>query len=167
MGIWNGVEELSAALEEHLSAELATVAAAHEVSLDTEFTLFKRERAPTFLKRVTGPGVGVWFESARTGAQSQNRRDWTLMAVVDYGVTGGDRDQVAEQVELAIEAIMRVVDRLATTGTLLEAAARGDSVIAIQDLSENVQAALASPSQVSPIVAAARVRIPIQQRDEL
>lgn len=166
MGIWSGVEELSAALEEHLAAEIETVATKRGKGLDTSFTLFKRERAATFMQRVTGVGVGVWFESAQTGAKNQGRRDWTLFANVDYGVRGSSRNAVAEQVELACEAIMRVVDRLATTGSILEAGAAGEGTRVIQDVSEQVQGA-AGVSDASPLIAAARIRIPIVQRDEL
>lgn len=167
MGAWSVTEEVLAAVETHLATDIQTVATARSVMLDSTFAVFPRERAETFAGKVTGAGVGVWVESARTGAYSQGKRDWSVVAVIDYSFRGGNRNEVALQVELVTEALMAVVDRLPTTGSLMLASEDPRGTRVIQDISERVQEAAGKVAKLTPVVAAARVRIPITQRDEI
>ena len=162
MGIYEVATELEAAIKANLKTQIQAVDTAKSIPLDSQFTIYSRERAETFhTKRL--PGVGVYIRSATTGAKrSGTLRDWNAIAVVDYFVRGRDRDTIAKQVELTLDAMMRVVDKLAGTGTIAGAGELPFNTSIFHDVDELIQEAAASGG---PFLGGFRMEIPIRQRD--
>jgi len=167
MGVWKATKEVAGAVEDNLAAKLSEVSGETGVSLDTAFSVFRRARAESVWDRGSETAsVGVWIRVARTGAASQKARDWTMTAVIDYTYRGQDRDAVAEQVELATDALMRVVDLLVARDTVIASGEREGETVAVHDIDDMVQEA-ADLGGVGPYVAATRIEIPILQREVL
>src|SRR5207302_7433147 len=80
--------------------------------------------APTFVKRqkaemftalgVTLPAIGIYIPRAWTQAKSQTQRDTRCQCVLDWYARNADPVLLAKQTELAVEALLRSVDRLTT-----------------------------------------------------
>ncbi len=161
MSVYETTNEFETAIKANFATHIAAVATDRSVTLDSAFTFYKRERVETFHKR-TLPGVGLWGLSAKTGAKRVERRDWIVTMVIDYFARSSDRNKLGEQVELAMEAMMRVVDGLAGSGTLMGASEDEFTTAAIHDIDELIQ-----ETTTGPFVAGFRLQVPIRQRDEL
>ncbi len=163
MGLYDVRTEIQTAISANFATHLATVATLKGVSLDTSFTLYPFERVDTFHAKSL-PGVGVWIRSAAVGAKRQTRRDWNVVVGIDYGYRGPSRTGVGQQLELALDAMMRVIDGLAGTGTIQGAGEEEFATVAVHDLDELLQEG-GGVSVGSPIAGAFRVEVPINQQD--
>lgn len=161
MGIYEVATELEAAVKANLATQIQAVDAAKSIPLNSKFTIYSRERAETFHTKQL-PGVGVYIRSTTTGAKRQGLRDWDAIAVIDYFVTGRRRVEIANQIELTIDAMMRVIDGLAGTGTIMGAAELNFQTTIFHDVDELIQEAALSGG---PIIAGFRMEVPIRQRD--
>lgn len=168
MGVYQATEDVIAKIEANLSGHIQDVGTGASKSPDTGFDVFRRARAPSIWDRGDHPGsVGVWFRTLRTAAASQNNRDWECQCALDYTYRGQIREDVAEQVELVTDALMRIVDDLVedTTNTLI-AAAEGGEVVVVHDVDQMVQEA-AGLGSGGPYVGATRLEFPVRQRETL
>ncbi len=163
MGLYDVRTELQNAINANFTTHLAAIASEQSVTLDTTFTLYPLERLDTFHAK-TLPGVGVWIRSAAVGAKRQTRRDWNVVVGIDYGFGGSNRETVGRQVELALDAMMRVIDGLAQTGTIQGAGEEEFATVAVHDVDELLQEG-GGVSIGSPIIAGFRIEVPVNQQD--
>lgn len=167
MGIWKTTTEAADALEDDLASKINEVAGEVGKSLDSAFDLFHRGRAPSIIDRGDSTAsVGVWIQSAQTGSASQKQRKWQSQLVIDYTYRGQDRTEVAEQVELATDAIMRVVDDMVTRDTIAGAGEERGGTVSVHDIDDLVQE-MASIGSSGPYKAATRIQTPVEQRETL
>lgn len=168
MGVFQAMEDVIAKIETNLSGHIQDVGSGASRSPDTTFDIFRRARAQSIWDQGgQSASVGVWFRSLRTSAASQNNRDWACQCVIDYTYRGQNRTDVAEQVELVTDALMRIVDDLVddTTNTLIAAAEGGDAVV-VQDVDQLIQSEAGLGSS-GPYAAATRIEFPVRQRETL
>lgn len=80
----------------------------------TTATIVKRQTAETFVNLgITLPAVGVYARPAETGAKSQGRRQTRGLMVYDYYCEDDDPSKACRQRDLAAEASLKLVDRIA------------------------------------------------------
>lgn len=169
MGIYQATEDVVAKVDSALAGHLSDVGTAANKSLDTSFEINRRARAESIKDIGSTPAqVGVWFRTLRTTAASQTIRKWLCQCVIDYTYRGQERREVAEQVELATDAIMRVVDDLTedTTNTIQAAAEGGGDNTVVHDIGQLVQSEGGLGSG-GPYAAATRVEFTMLQRETL
>ena len=83
--------------------------------------VFKRRKAERFYAHTTC-GVGVYHEGGTTSrrkpgaASGAGIRDSRPMIVLDFYLRGTDESDVEEQTEVAIQALLRSIDAIPTTG---------------------------------------------------
>jgi hypothetical protein len=165
MGVYHVVTELESAINANLKTHIDAVATETGKTLDNTFTVYLRERAETFYQR-TLPGVGIWVRAVATGAKRAAQREWDVTTIIDYLFRGNKRRTVGEQVELTLDAMMRVIDGLAGTGTILGASEGEFATSPIHDINDLLQEA-AGVSERGPFVAGFRLEVPIRQREVL
>lgn len=165
MGLWKTTTEVVGALDANLTSRINEVAGEVGKSLDSSFETYRRARAQSIWNRGTGC-LGVWVQSAQTGSASQKSRDWHAQVVIDYTYRGQNRENVAEQVELVTDAIMRVVDDMVKRDTIIGSGEEPQGTATVHDIDDLVQEA-ASLTGGGPYVAATRVQFPVQQREVL
>jgi len=166
MGVYEITNELEAAINSNLATHMAAIDVAKDVKLVKRFKLYKRERAETFYQR-TLPGVGVWIFDVSTGAVSQARRKWDATAGIDYFFQGTDRQDVAKQVELTLDAMMRVIDGLtpaAGTNTIQGASENQFATQIVHDIDDLVQEASVG---VGEIISGFRIMLPVTTEDQV
>lgn len=167
MGVYRAINETATLIENNLAAKLTTVAGWHSVTLHTGFSLFKRSRAENNHRRDKAT-VSVWASSALTRAASQVRRRWKVELNVDYTFQGQDRDEVATQVELAVDALMLCVDLLPDAASTVSAASEEQfATVAITDLDDLLQDAAGDVTVSGPIMGGVRLTFPVIQHDTL
>jgi hypothetical protein len=112
--IRDALERVADIVAANFAVDLAALATAKGVTIDTTATIYKRRSKETFgtKRNPTLPGIGIFWLSGATNARRQDERDTTLTMVLDYYALDTDPDRLAEQVELAVEALLRSVDRL-------------------------------------------------------
>jgi hypothetical protein len=164
VGVYEITTELESAIDTNFAAKIAEVATEKSKSLDQKFTIYLRERIETFYQKSL-PGIGIWIRSVNTGSRRVQRRDWSAVAIVDYFVKGEKRTPVAEQVEFGLDAMMRVIDGLATTGTILGAGELEFNTLMVHDVNELLQES--GGLSKGAITAGFRIELPMRQRDEL
>lgn len=167
MGVYAATNEIASVLTDNLATELATVGTAASVSLVTGFTLVTRARAETAWKRDRAV-VAVWMGTAATRAKSQTRRRWKISLNIDYTFQGQDREEVAAQVELALEALMRCLDLVPEEAATLSGAGEEEyGSVAVTDLDELLAAAAGDVTPSGPILGGVRLTVPIVAHDNL
>jgi hypothetical protein len=123
--IYDQVEVIAQVVDANYAADMAALVAAKSLTgITTTATVIKRQSAETF-RRLGAPlpAIGVVHLRAATQAKDQQKRDTLGTVVLDYVALGADASKVAKQAELAAEALMRSVDRLAMAGGGLYGAA--------------------------------------------
>lgn len=169
MGVYTATEEVGTAVKNNLAAKIDAVATHEDVTLDNSFTFYDRERATTFWKK-SKAGAGVWVRSASTGAISQKERRWRVDMIVDYAYRGQDRSEVWKQIELTVDAIMRVVDDFisgSSTNSIIAAGEDRFGSVAMTDLDDKIQEASGDVTPHGPIGGAVRVEVPIIQKEQI
>lgn len=110
------VDQAAATLDAHFEADLAALLATHSiVGADPSLTVYPRRSAELFtaLKNHRLPGCGVYALHVRTQARVQGIRDNRLRITFDYFARGADPEVLTAQCELAAEALLQTIDRLA------------------------------------------------------
>lgn len=111
--IYDAVEDVASILAANFSTDLAALATAHSVTVDSTVTVKKRQGVENLVARGTLlPCLGVVGADASTQAVFQGTRDATVTITCDYYATGTDADVLAAQADLVAEAILLTVDRL-------------------------------------------------------
>ena len=115
--IFHALEQTYAVANTYFNTEHADVCADNSVTAPAPATLIKRQRAETS-QRLGGPAPRLGLHSVRgsTQAKDQQKRDNTTFLLADYYLEGTDPALLAAQAELAVEAVLRIVDRLALSG---------------------------------------------------
>lgn len=115
--MYDAVERAVAVLTANFDADMAAIVTDRAVAVTAQVaTVYKRREWSVFAELSTfsqaAPGIGVYATEATTNAKRQNERDWTVSVVAEYYARGPDPAKLAVQAELAVEAILRSVDRM-------------------------------------------------------
>ncbi len=144
MPLYDAIEIAAAAATAHFSTQLAAIVTARGLSgIDTTATIHKRRPAEHFAglnPDVNLPGIGVYptpDAASRTSAKWQGKRDWRNVLNYDYFAMGPDPAKLEEQVELSLEALMRVIDRMSGSGLLGMGEEPGSVAISVSELAES------------------------------
>lgn len=117
----SGLEALAAA---HFSANMVALVAAKglgALGIDTAVNVYGRQNAARFAgQEKTLPGLGCYVRAGRTQAKSQGERDSRLEAHFEYLCRGAVGTVTRVQAELALEAIVMLVDRFAEAANGIE-----------------------------------------------
>lgn len=112
--IWDGVEGVFAVMEANFDAQMAAVIALKglgALGLQATSTRQKRLRIAQMVSmRKPFPALGIYSIGTLTGAKSNSRRTNSIRVGVDYWAQLNDAEKVAQQAELAAEAVMRCAD---------------------------------------------------------
>lgn len=112
--IWDAVEGCYTIINANFATEMAAVIAAKglgALGLQDTATAQKRLRVAQLVSmRKPYPALGVYSIGTLTGAKNQRRRTNLVRIGVDYWAQLNDAEKVAQQAELAAEAVMRCVD---------------------------------------------------------
>jgi len=118
--IFDAIEQLYTIAAANFSADLATLAAAKSVTVVTTCNFVKRQDADLFVSlQLALPACGIYADPARdtrTQAKDQTKRDNDVALVLDYYATDTDPVKLGKQVELAAEALLQSIDRVAVAG---------------------------------------------------
>jgi hypothetical protein len=169
MGVFDMGAAAKSEIETNFASHITAVGNEKSKSLPTDFDVYYRERAETFFRDVTEkPGVGIWFQEVRTSRKRQGLRDWRAMLMLDYVLAGDDLTVMAEQVELILEAMMRIVDGLPSGGvTTFSAGDEEFGTIAVHDIWDLIVEAMGAATEIKPRVAGFRLSVPARQRDQI
>jgi hypothetical protein len=131
--VHDAIERLYTALFTNFATDMAAVITekgAGVVGLVNTATVIKRQTAEIFVQKAQAPpAIGIYGIRATTQAKDQGKRDSKNSIGIDYYATGTNPSQLQKQTELAAEAIMRTIDRLAGSGGgVFGAAVEEDSV---------------------------------------
>lgn len=129
--LYDPIEQFYTVLNTNFATDMAALVAAKGVTgLTTTATIIKRHGAEDIIaRRATQPTIGFVPVTFRTQAKDQGKRDTRATLEVVYVATGADPAKVGKQVELALESILRSVDRLAASGGGVFGAAVEDGAI--------------------------------------
>lgn len=131
--IFDQVEQLYTVVNTNFATDLGALATAKGVTINTGATFVKRQNADVFFALgVTLPACGIYVTRASTKAKQQGIRDTTGTAVFDYYAEDADPVKVAKQAELAAEALLMSVDRMATAGAGVFGAAELEDSITVE-----------------------------------
>lgn len=160
--IYDIIERAATVLDDNFTTDLDVLVAAKTLSgLDTQATLYKRQMAELFADQHAPalPGIGIYVTTVATQAKRQGKRDNNAMTVFDYYARHLDAEKLSQQVELAVEALMRSVDRLFDSVGVLDAGAEQGSVLV-------VVTPVAQPAGMKFYERRAVVSFPVQDRDD-
>jgi hypothetical protein len=130
--IYDAIERAATVAAANFDTDLAALAVAKtETLLASSTTVYKRRTAEAFEKDVTEKtaGLGIYWESVQTEVKDQGKRDSTVFVLYDYYAIGSDLGQLEKQVELAAEALMQSIDRLADSSVLAAGEAPGSVIV--------------------------------------
>lgn len=168
MGVYSIIEEVAAQFTANFATQLAAVGTEQSVALNTGFTLFKRQRAENSWERDTAT-LSLWVDRAMTRARNQNLRMWQVMLNIDYTFRGTDRETVATQLELGLDAAMRVIDGIpdGVGVTIIAAGEQQWSTATLTDISDALQGEAGTVAPAGPIRGGVRLTVPMIQRENL
>jgi hypothetical protein len=129
--IYDPLEQFFAALNANFATDMVALVTAKSLTgITTTATIIKRQTAEVIIaKRATQPTIGFYPTTFRTQAKDQGKRDTRCWLEVVYVATGEDPAAIGKQIELALESILRSVDRLAGLGGGVFGAAVEDNSI--------------------------------------
>lgn len=163
--LYDQVEQCYTVLAANFAADYAALLAAKSVASPGTVTIIKRQSVNTALRYSQAPPfVGVFSLAGKTQAKDQSKRDTEGLVAFDIYMTGAGAtgaSLVASQVELAAEAVLLTVDRLAGSGRGVYGAGElpfGTTVQLSDDTDEEVQQGLYGRR--------ATVTVPVRDRDE-
>lgn len=171
MGLRDVVARCMTVLGDNFNTDMLALvqAAGLENQVDVNVTLFSRRNAGQVATLYRGeklPGIGVYVLRGTTHAAWANKvRLWRCNVAFDYLAAGPSRkedaDLLMQQAELAVEAILRTVDRLSgdPVGLVSGAGEAEDSVA--------VDLAPVTLEQVRGPQVRALVRVPVTDEDVL
>ena len=119
--IYDCVEQAYAVLNTNFATDYSALLTAKSVASPGTVKLVKRQKVTTALRYgLQAPLIGVISLAARTQAKDQGKRDTQALLAYDIYITGAASSDgaalVAKQIEIAAEAAMRSVDKLAASG---------------------------------------------------
>ncbi|HWP38945.1 MAG TPA: hypothetical protein VNL18_15470 [Gemmatimonadales bacterium] len=158
--IYDAVEQAYTVAAANFTADLNALAAAKGVTAPPAATLIKRQRAETYIALGAAlPALGIYLLRVATQAKSQGKRDSVVSLVFDYYLEGTDPTLLAKQAELAAEAVLRTVDRLADAGSGIYGAGEGSGSVTIE-LSDGYD-----PADENKFFHRAQVTVPVWDED--
>jgi len=158
--IYDVIERAETVAKANFVIDIKALETLKDVDIDTTVSFYKRLDANIFFDKKL-PGLGIYAEGATSGAKllSGARRENTVFLIFDYMARGTVAANLSFQIELAVEAIMQTIDRLAesTTNVLGAGEAKDSVVITIerQAQSEN------QPHYEERVL----VRVPVNEED--
>lgn len=115
--IYDLVERAYTVLAANFATDYTALLTEKTVSSPGTVKIVKRQKVETALRYgVLPPLMGVISIAAQATAKMQTRRDTQGLVAYDFYLTGTDPAVVAKQVEIAAEAALKSVDRLAGAG---------------------------------------------------
>ena len=115
--LYDAVEQAFSVLNSNFAADYTAALSSKGVTSPGTVKIVKRQSIKTALRYMVQPPVlGVISLASRTQAKDQGKRDSQSLVAYDLYIKGSDPALVAKQIELAAEAMMRSVDRLAASG---------------------------------------------------
>jgi hypothetical protein len=137
--LYDVVDLVASVLDANFDADLTALCTAKGVATPTGIvggTVRKREGLLAWATSPANlPGLGVTSQGAQTGAKNQAKRDSTVTVQAAYYSTGQDAALLGAHVELAAEAIMLSVDRMAGSGSgLVWGVAEGRDSVRIETM---------------------------------
>jgi len=159
------VDRVHEIVNANFNSDFATLAAAASVPAVTA-DIYKRWSADRF-KLHTSAGVGVYHDGGGTSRRrpgspaGAGRRDSRIEVVLDWYIKGDNEDETMVQTELAVDALLRSIDRLVPDETRL--------VWGAGDARESINWVITrTPQSTESRVAEERaiVRVPVTVRDE-
>ena len=158
------VERVWVVVNTNFAADMAAVITAKGLGaagLTATATIIKRQTAEIFAaKQATVPTIGVYGIRAVTQAKDQGKRDSQNTVGIDYYATGMDASKLQKQVEVAAEALLRSVDRIAGSGGGVFGAAVQDGSITVDLLDGYTEGA--APAYIG----VATVTFPVDDRED-
>lgn len=118
--IYDVIELVASVLGTNFTTDLTTLCTAKSVTAPTAIvgSVHKREDLLAWGTNPANlPGLGVISIRSVTGAKNQTKRDALTTVRVTYYTMGQDAAVLGAQVELAAEAILLSIDRVAGSGT--------------------------------------------------
>lgn len=110
--IYDAVESVATILGTNFSTDLAAVATAHGITVDTAVTIHKRQGVENIIARGNSPPVlGVVGGEVATQSVFQGKRFAAVVLTLDYYATGTDATVLAAQADLVAEALLLSIDR--------------------------------------------------------
>lgn len=147
-----------AILQGNFATDLAALATAKSVAgIDATIHFYDEQPAAVFATRDL-PGLGVYGVGASTNSRRQDQRDSVVTVSVEYYCRGTDATVIGKQTKLAVEAILRSIDRMAGGGGVVLAGDPDNSVQA------EVFGLAVAPGQTS-YEDGCRVRFPVMVED--
>lgn len=118
--IFDAIEQANSIAAANFTADLTALAAAKSVTVTANCNFVMRQDADFYVSRQLGlPACGIYADPARdtlTQGKDQTKRDNDVALVFDYYAVDTDHVKLGKQVELAAEALLMSIDRLATAG---------------------------------------------------
>lgn len=115
--LYDQVEQCYLVLAANFATDYAALLTAKGVASPGAVTLIKRQSVPTALRYGKAPPfLGIVSLAAQTQAKDQSKRDNRGLVAFDFYQIGSDPEVVAQQSELAAEAVLMSVDRFNTAG---------------------------------------------------
>lgn len=142
--IYDAIEDSAGIMEQFFETDMRTVIADKgEAAIDPEIDIHKRRDALWIIghKDVDRPQMGIYVSSALTSAKYQQQRESVNAIIFDYICRGSDGEVIEKQAELAVEAIMLCVDRMAGVGSIMGAGEAPETVSVDVDRTAQVEGA--------------------------
>ena len=121
--ILDAIEQTWTLTSDNFAADMQALRALYNLpELDVTATIIKRQRTEISLALGKAPPLlGIVAVGARTNAKDQGKRDTQVRVEWDYYAEGVETAAplLAKQVELACEAVLLTVDRIAGSGLLV------------------------------------------------
>lgn len=111
---YDAVERVVSIVEANFETDMrAVVADKSESGITATATIHSRRPAALFADKTADlPGIGIYPTTARTQARHATIRDSRIDMVIEYCAVGSNPDQLEKQVELAVESLLRSIDRI-------------------------------------------------------
>lgn len=157
--IYDVIERAATIVLANFTTDLETLITAKKLQgLDSSITIYKRQMAELFADQAV-PGLGIYVTTVATQAKNQGKRDSDLTTVFDYYARHTDAEKLSQQVELAVEALLRSMDRLFDSVGVLDAGAQeGSTLVLLTPVGE--------PAGMKFYERRATVSFPVRERDE-
>ena len=112
--IYDAIEAVATIVTANFFTDMAALISAKGLTgLTTTAAIEKRQRAELYVALGAAlPAIGIYGLMATTQAKWQGKRDASCTLGLDYYATGTDPIKLAQQTELAAEALLRSIDRI-------------------------------------------------------
>lgn len=159
------LNDLESAFSTNFKADIEAIATAVGETLNSEFNLYIDEHAET-IKGKPLPGLGIRVLPSGADVNTQAKRDYKSIVRFDYVARGEDRRVLGRQVRRAAQAILRRLDKIEGTGSVMKAVRAEFGSRVIVDLAD-LLVAKSSGDTSGLLLGGVRVQAEVVHRDEV